>query len=173
MRPRLIAASAATILFVACSGDAGATAEALIETELAEQLDIGVLEATCDQPDDLVAGAEFSCTATNGEGATIELDARFVEDDRFEVWAVNAIPKTDLPALEADIARALGEQSGVEIPVENADCGEESVILGGGTFTCELTDPTDDSVYEVTVSTAGYDGETLVDLFYEITDQLR
>lgn len=158
----------------ACSGDAGATAEALIETELAEQLALGELDATCAQPDTLEEGAEFGCTATTPDGEEIRLDATFVSDDRFEVWAINAIPASSFAALESDIASVVGAEAELDIPAANVDCGSESVILEDGTtFRCELTDPTNDAVFEIIATTDGYNGETLENLRYNLGEQIR
>jgi hypothetical protein len=123
-----------------------------VEGDLAESLRLGEIDADCEDPPSTDVGATFSCTATTEGGETIDVDAVIDEDDRVVVNAVNVIAATDVPNLEAEAARVLAEQVGQELPAENVDCGEETIVLEvSEPIVCALTDPASGDVFDATV----------------------
>lgn len=114
----------------------------LISGELADELGLGELSATCPPVEDPEVGTEFTCTATTSDGRTIEFDGVVDREDHIDVQTTNII----LPdKLEANFYDALSAQNpDVELAVEGFDCGEETIVLeaddpSSRQVTCEVT----------------------------------
>jgi hypothetical protein len=142
-------------LAAACSPDEtdfSHAAQEAIEGDLAESLGLGEIEADCEDPESTDEGATFTCTATTEGGETIDVEAVIEGDDRVVVNAVNVVAATDVPNLEAEAARVLTEQVGQELPAENVDCGEETLVIQvSEPIVCALTDPASSDVYDVSI----------------------
>jgi hypothetical protein len=170
---RVIATLAVAVVLVSCTSSAAEPATELIENDLEAQLGLGELSASCVEPDDLEPGTTFTCTATTEDGEVIEFDGIVEDEETFGIWATNAMPAAVVEEVEADAAQQLGDQAGVALSADDVECPDGSIVIEGGSFECELTDPDDGSVFVMTVSTDGYDGDTWVDLRYDITEQIR
>lgn len=130
----------------------------LIEGELADQIGLGPLTATCPEVPDPEVGTEFTCTATTGEGETIELAAVVDREDHIDVETVNLISAQAIPAIEAAGVDTLNEQSGSALDATAMECPEISlVITPGKTMSCVLTD-IDGSQFDVTYTFTDTEG---------------
>jgi len=125
----------------------------LIEGELAEQIGLGPLDATC-TGSDLEAGDTFQCSAVAGGLEPI----RFVgtvdaDEEGVNLSSTNLLLADQLEQVEAFSASLIAEQTSVAIGPEHFECGNASVIIeNGGVLACLLTDPTDGTVYEAPVT---------------------
>jgi hypothetical protein len=125
----------------------------LIETELADQVGLGELDATCIGTD-LEAGDTFECTATAGGLEPI----RFVgtvdaDEEGVNLSSTNLLLADQVEQVEAFSASLIAEQTSVAIGPEHFECGDTSIIIeNGGILDCRLTDPTDGTVYEAPVT---------------------
>lgn len=165
-----VVASLAMVL-VGCSSSAE-VGEKLIEGEIADQIDLGELDASCEEPDKLETGDTFTCTAITEDERTIEFLGTMAEDD-INVVTTNLLTVDDITKIRAIGAEVLSKEVGEKIVADDIDCGDESVILDAdGDFECEITDPVRGAVYGLIISTGGLDpaaGPT--DLYFEVTDQ--
>lgn len=142
-------------LVTACSPDEtdfSDAAQEAIEGDLADSLQLGDLDADCEDPSSTDEGSTFTCTATTDGGESIDVSAVIEGDDRVVVNAVNVIAAADVPNLETEAARVLTEQVGQELPAENIDCGDETLVLQvGEPVVCALTDPESGDVFDATI----------------------
>ena len=152
----LPAIAALAVLVAACGGDAAATAEALIETDLEEQIGLGELAAACDQPDELKEGETFECTAITQDGATIELVGELISDDEFNVQTTNLLTADDVESILPVIAEAVGSEVGADVVTDDLTCPSGSIILDvEGDFNCEISDTVTGDLYVITIQTGG------------------
>lgn len=136
----VVGASAGALLLAACGGDASTTAVAVIESELADQIGLGDLEAECDQPDEAVVGQVFGCTAETVDGDTIVFEAEFEEDDRIFVYPVNLVEAASMSNVEAAAAATLSGEVGEAIDPSDVECPDRTVVLDAAeSFQCEIT----------------------------------
>lgn len=155
-----VAASALVALpaLAACAGDPSETGVEVIEGELAGQIGLGPLDATCAQPDDPVEGEEFTCNATTDDGRTIEFVAEFESDDTIFVYPTNVVTGELMSSVEAEAAELLGPEVGATIDPSDVDCADVNTILDpDGTFMCTLTDTSTGDVYDLRVTFGDFD----------------
>ncbi len=152
----LTAGIAAILLLAACGGDAAETAEALIEGQLAEEIGLGELNATCNQPADLTPGETFACTAITPDGKTIEFLGEMTTEDRLNVQSTNLLTESDVQAILPVIAAAVSDEVGTEVVADDLTCPSGGVILDDdGEFVCEILDRENGDVYAITIRTGG------------------
>jgi hypothetical protein len=134
--------------------DFQSAAQRVIEGDLENQIGLGPLQGTCEEPASRDVGATFTCTAATEDGQTITLDATIQDDNRVGVQTTNLLTVDNLATIEAEAARILTEQVGQELPAENIDCGDQPRIAEvGKSFTCALIDPGDPSkVYDTAIT---------------------
>jgi hypothetical protein len=150
----LLAAGCSLDVSVSFGGaDAAAAAVDLIEGTLADQAGIGRLDATCQEIDDPEFGDTFTCTATTEEGETIRFDAVVEEDDMVDVESVNLVTSAGLTVIEGLAVKALEENVGQTLGIENFECGDRGLVVEpGGTIACVLTDPVSGALYDAAVT---------------------
>jgi hypothetical protein len=139
-----------------CSADEadfGQTATELVEGQLADELGLGALTASCDEPGSTDVGTAFDCTATTEAGDEIRLQAEITEKDEVFVSTLNVLTAESLPGIETEAARILAEQVGIDLPAENIDCGDQSILAEPGQpFTCAVTEPDTGDVYDLSIT---------------------
>lgn len=155
-RARVAAPLAAIALAVAgCSiGDSpDGVAKKLIEGDLAKQLGLGTITATCEKPPNRDVGTTFTCTSPTRFG-DITWKAEMKDAKTVNVTSSNLITPDDLPKFEQAAVTVLENQVGQTLGVENFDCGKDPVVLkADNTFVCALTDPEEPTkVYDATIT---------------------
>ena len=160
---------------VACGGTAAESGQVVIEEKLADEIGLGELDATCNEPEGLSDGETFTCTATTADGETIEFLGTMTSDDEFEIVTTNLLIASDIEAIRAEGARVLSAEVGAEILPDDIECAEGSVVLDDvGDFTCAITDTGTGEVYDLTVSTGGLEpGVGVRELSFQIGDAPR
>ena len=153
---RTVALTVALLTAASCSsGDTPeGVAKGLIEGELASQLGLGEITATCEAPQNKDAGTTFKCTSPTDLGEISWLGT-MTDNDTVSVDSINVLRADILPDLEAAIVAKLEENAqGATLGVENFDCGEKTVVLAAdNSMICTLTDPVASSdVYDATVT---------------------
>ena len=144
------------VALAACGGTAAESGQVVIEEQLAEEIGLGDLDATCNEPEGLSDGETFTCAATTADGETIEFLGTMTSDDEFEIVTTNLLIASDIEAIREEGARVLSAEVGAEILPEDIDCPEGSVVLDDvGDFECAVTDTATGDVYDLTVSTGG------------------
>lgn len=167
---RIALVGAGALALAACGGDATETAEAVIETEIAEQMGLGELTATCEEPPNRDIGTTYDCTATTADGQTVTLLSRFTEEDRIFVLPSNVIVASEVPLLKEQAAALLGPEVGVEIDPASIECpdGDSIVLSEAGTIDCTILTP-DGVLFPLTVTLENFDFDTgFQNLFVEI-----
>ncbi|MEM1334884.1 MAG: hypothetical protein AAGG08_15650 [Actinomycetota bacterium] len=171
------ALGAAGLFIAACGGDAAASGETLIETELEEQIGLGELDASCDQPDDDEIGTEFRCTATTTDGALLEFLAEFTSETEIFMSPTNVLNQDEVTFVEGQAAAVLGPEVNAEIDPSQIECPtDDVVILGGpvdeGVLDCTITDP-DGTSFALTITLSNYVlREGYQDLFAQVGDPI-
>lgn len=163
------------LVFAACSGSAADTGEVVIEEQLGDEIGLGDLDATCNEPDGLKAGETFTCTATTADDQTIEFLGTMTTDDEFEVVTTNLLLASDVEAIRAEGATVLSDEIGATIAPEDIECAEGSIVLDDvGDFMCSITDTGTGDVYDLTVSTGGLEpGVGVRELSFQVGDAPR
>lgn len=168
----VVAGFVTAVVLSSCGGDAKATGEAVIERQIAEQVGLGELEASCDQPDEATVGESFACSATTQSGETMKLTATFEEEDRILVVPTNVVMGEEMELVEAEAADVLGPEVGATIDPSAVECPDTSVVLDDeGRFTCTITDVDSGTTFELTATFGDFvrDGG-FRDRFYEVGD---
>jgi hypothetical protein len=163
------------MVLASCSGSAASSGEVVIEGKLADEIGLGELEATCNEPEGLTEGETFTCVATTTDGETIEFIGTMTSADEFEVNTSNLLIASDIVAIQAEGALVLSEEIGATILPEDIDCGDGSVVLDDvGDMLCAITDTSTGDVYDLTVSTGGLEpGVGVRELSFRIADAPR
>jgi hypothetical protein len=151
-RTLLVGLGAAAVLLAACSPDKTDfrdAASGVIEGDLADNLSIDQLDATCDDPSSRDVGTTFTCTATTPQGEELTFNAEIREDDEVFVYTTN-YDRVARILIEGQLASSLG--------IENltATCDEPSSQDVGTTFACTADLPSGDTVtVDATVQDGG------------------
>lgn len=169
---------AGTLALGACSFSTGSsptgTAEGVIEDALAEQAGMTFTDADCEDPADSEVGTGFSCTAMNGDGATITFDAVIDPDDMIFVAPTNLVYADDMAIVETEAAATLGPEIGVVIDPADVDCPDATTVLDGDELGCEITEATTGDRYELTVTLGDFVlREGYSDILYAVGDKLN
>lgn len=172
---KIATAFVGVLVVAACSGSAADTGEVVIEEELAEQIGLGDLEATCNEPEGLKEGETFTCTATTTDDQTLEFLGTMTSDDEFEVVTSNLLVASDVEAIRAEGATVLSEEIGVPISADDIECADGSIVLDdAGDFLCAITDTSTGDVFDLTVSTGGLEpGVGVRELSFQVADAPR
>ncbi len=146
-------------------------AEGLIEEVLADQIGLGELVASCNEPASEEVGSRFLCSAETSDGRTIEMRAVIEEDDSAFVRTTNVVLAENLDEITATIEREVERMAGVELPPGALDCGTETLIVDSlDQVVCPLTDPVGD-VFETIITFHGLDTDNTTFDFEVITDR--
>lgn len=161
----------------ACSFSTGSSptgsAEEVIENELAEQAGMTFADADCEDPADSEVGTGFSCTAVNGDGATVTFDAVIDLEDMIFVAPTNLVYAEDMTIVEKEAAATLGPEIGVVIDPADVDCPDATTVLDGDELGCEITDAATGDRFELTVTLGDFVlREGYSDILYVVGDQL-
>lgn len=133
--------------------------EDVIEGELADQIGLGELTASCSKPSSEEVGSRFLCTADTEDGRTVELQA-VIEDDGPYVETTNVVLAENLAPIVAAVVGEIESQAGVDLADDALDCGSESLIVDSANqFVCQLTDPIGD-VFDTTITFNGLDTDS-------------
>jgi hypothetical protein len=155
-RSMLVVVVSCVAALAACGGSASESGVEVIEGELGEEIGLGDLDATCNEPDELNEGETFTCTATTADEQTIEFLGTMTSDDEFDIVTTNLLTAADVEIVREEAARVLSAEIGVDILPADIECPEGSVVLDEvGDFLCAITDTTTGDVYDLTVSTGG------------------
>jgi hypothetical protein len=132
---RVVLATAAAVFLAACSSSLnGEELNKQISAELQTRFDV---EAVVECPDDIEPekGAEFECTASDGEGNSLPVHV-VQTDDRGNVdWTMAVF---NLPIVEETLAPEVSDSVGAEVTV---DCPRILVSsLEGSSMDCNVTD---------------------------------
>jgi hypothetical protein len=140
----------------ACGGSASESGVAVIEGALADDIALGDLDATCEDPEALSEGETFTCTATTDDEQTIEFLGTMTSDDEFDIVTTNLLTAVDVEFVREEAARVISAEIGTEVAPADIECAEGSVVLDdAGDFLCAITDTSTGDVYDLTVSTGG------------------
>lgn len=147
-------AAALALALSACSiGDTPeGVAKKLIEGDLADQLGLGEITATCEKPPDREVGTTFACTSPT-EFGDIKWTATMADAKTVNVQSDNLVTKDVLPQIETAAASSLTNSLGTPITDADIDCGANPVVLKDDlTMVCALTDPGNGAVYDTTLT---------------------
>lgn len=159
-RPSIVIALVGAAALVGCSGDPAVSGESVIEGEIAEQIGLGELEATCDDPGSREVGSTFGCTASTTDGQIIAFTAEFDSEDEIFVYPTNVISAGELALVEQEAAEVLSPEVGTTIDPSAVDCGEVTVVLAtGGIMTCVITDQQTGERYELEATFSNHERE--------------
>ena len=159
----LAAAGLAVAATSGCSGELGfgttsddgflEAGEELIEGELADQIGLGLLDASC-SGSDLAAGDTFTCSASADGVDPIEFVGTIDEDgDEVNIASANLLLAEQVEQVEAFAASLIEESTGQTIGAENFECADTSVVVSSGEIlACRVTDPSDGTVYQAPVT---------------------
>ena len=134
--------------------------EDLIEDEIADQIDLGELDANCTKPASEDVGTRFLCTATTTDGQTIEFQAEIDEEGAF-AETTNLVVASKLTEVEAVILAEIEQLSGLDLADDALECGSKSVIVDAqNQIVCAVTDPLGD-VFDTTITFKGLDTDNV------------
>ncbi len=162
-------------VLAACGGSAAETGVVVIEEKLADQIGLGDLTATCNEPEGLKEGETFTCSATTSDDQTIEFLGTMTSDSKFDIVTTNLLVASDIEAIRTEAANALSPEVGVTIQPDDITCPDGSVVLDDiGDFLCAITEASTGDVYDLTVSTGGLEpGVGVKNLSFQIADAPR
>jgi hypothetical protein len=130
--------------------------EDLIETEIATQIGLGDLDATCTTPASEEAGTRFLCTATTQDGRTIEFKAD-IDEDGAVAETTNLVVASKLREVESVILAEIEKLADIDLADDALDCGPDSVIVDSqNRIDCVVTDPTG-ATFDTTITFKGLD----------------
>ena len=153
--------AAAMLLVASCSASTTNYKDAatkVIEGQLQDELAMGDLSATCEEPTSKDVGTTFACTADTPKGDTITLTAEIQKDGKDKkkvfVQTTNVLTAENLTDIESEAARILSEKVGQDLPAEAIDCGQQAIVAKAGEpFVCSLSDPSNRTVvYDTSIT---------------------
>ncbi len=145
--------------------------EDLIEGDIANQIGLGDLNATCTKPASDDVGSRFLCTAATEDGRTVEFQA-VIEEDGAYAETTNVIIADKVDDVEAVIVAELENASGTDLADDAVDCGDGSIIVDDqNEFVCAFTSPSGD-VFDVTVTFSGLDTDNPT-FGFQVADEPR
>lgn len=160
-----------------CSATESGFADAavkLITGDLADQVGLGALTATCEKPASTDVGEVFGCQAETSDGRDIEFTATIAEGDKVDVGSTNLVMGSLLPKMEAAALQLLAEQAGIELPPEALDCGSDPMLLKeSGVLLCTVVSPDNGDRYDATITIVGLDSSNPQITNFEIADTPR
>ncbi len=176
----LVVVPAAGLLVACGGGDAAQSGETVIETELEEQIGVGELDASCDQPEDDEVGTEFLCTASTEDGRIIEFLGAFTAEDEIFVSPTNLLRAEEVERLKFQAAQVLSPEVGVDIDPSQITCPEEDPLFmdtsgaaGEAVVECTITDEVSSTSFPLTVTLSDYViREGYQNLFAQIGDPI-
>ena len=130
-----------------------AAAVELIEGELARQIALGPLAASCSQGGSLAAGDAFDCTATDDDERELRFAASVDPDGQgVRVRSINLILAGQLDAIEQAASQRITANTGIAVGAGDLDCGGVTVIAtDGDVLDCTVRDPADGVRYQASV----------------------
>jgi hypothetical protein len=155
--------AAAMLLVASCSASTTNYKDAatkIIEGQLQDELAMGELTASCEEPTSKDVGTTFACTADTPHGDTITLTAEIQNDEKdgkrkkVFVHTTNVLTAENLTEIEGEAARILSEKVGQDVPAEAIDCGQQAIVAAAGEpFMCSLSDPSNPTVvYDTSIT---------------------
>lgn len=147
-------AVAFAVALSACSiGDTPeGVAKDLIEGKLADELALGEVTATCQEPPNRDVGTTFTCSSPT-EFGDIKWTATMADAKTVNVQSDNLVTKDVLPQIETAAASSLTASLGTPITDADIDCGANPVVLKDDlSMVCALTDPGNGAVYDTTLT---------------------
>ena len=149
--------AAAMLLVASCSASPTNYKDAatkVIQGQLQQELAMGDLKASCEQPSSKDVGTTFACTADTPKGDTITLTAEIQKDKKVFVQTTNVLTADNLTDIEREAARILSEKVGQDLPAEAIDCGSQAIVAEAGKpFVCALSDPSNPTVvYDTSIT---------------------
>ena len=150
--------AAAMLLVASCSASTTNYQEAatkVIEGQLQQELAIGDLTASCEEPSSEDVGTTFSCTADDPEGRHHPLHGGDRQKGKkVFVQTTNVLTADNLTEIESEAARILSEKVGQDLPAEAIDCGQQAIVAKAGEpFVCALSDPSNPTVvYDTSIT---------------------
>ncbi len=147
-------AAAITLGLSACSiGDTPeGVAKKLIETDLADQLGLGEITATCQKPPNRDVGTTFTCSSPSEYGV-VNWTATMADAKTVTVESDNLVTMAVLPQIETAAATSLSASIGTSITDADVDCGPNPVVLADDlSMVCTLTDPGNGDLYDTTLT---------------------
>ena len=148
-----LAATLALALSACSIGDTPeGVAKDLIEGDLATQLGLGEITATCEKPPNRDVNTTFTCTSPSQFG-DISWKATMSDAKTVNVESSNLVTKDVLPKIETAAATSLSSSLGTSITDADIDCGANPVVLADDlSMVCALTDPGNGAVYDTTLT---------------------
>jgi hypothetical protein len=150
-------AAVAVTGFASCSAEAQdfkREAELLITGTLAKQIGLGDLKAACEKPEKKtpVVGDTFKCTGTTKDGQVIQFRGEVDKPKHLNLNTTNVLTAEDIPKVSDAAVASLEESLGITIGAENMDCGSKALVVEDDKIVCALTDVSDGSVYDATIT---------------------
>ena len=146
--------SCSTDLSIGGQDPADASVE-LIETELADVIGLGPIDATCESPESDEVGTTWGCTGIVEDG-TIEFDVEIDREDHINVETSNLISAAQVQAIAQEASSAVNGAIGSSLGPDAFDCGDQSVILDDSNeFLCSVD--TGSETIETTVTITNMD----------------
>lgn len=125
----------------------------LISKTLQDQIGMGKLDVTCDQPPSKATGSTFTCQGTTSDNRTVRFKATIQADKKVFVNTVNVLTKANLDTIEEQAAKILSDKVHQTLPATAIDCGNQPILAEAHTpFVCALTDPESGAVYDASIT---------------------
>jgi len=125
----------------------------LISKTLQDQIGLGPLDVTCDQPTSKAAGTSFTCQGTTTDNRTVRFKATVQPGKKVFVNTTNVLTKANLDTIEEQAARVLTAKVHQTLPATAIDCGNRPILADAGKpFVCALTDPESGAVYDASIT---------------------